>query len=180
MTSTDRQALLQELGRLHERFEQWALTAMVEPLIASPLTMQQLKVLVMVAVGQGGATSQSLAKRLKVSMATMSGIVDRLVDHDVVQRTDDPSDRRVRRLVVTPAGSELATRLLSGPDIMPEAVLERMDQQGLRALIEALAALERAWSDLVTEPRSTGRSPGPEPQSEAGTVEPRRRGAEAG
>ena len=165
MISADRPALLKELAQLHERFERRALAAMVEPLIASPLTMQQLKVLAMVAVGQGEATSQGLATRLKVSLATMSGIVDRLVDHDVVQRTDDPSDRRVRRLVVTPAGRELTTRILSGPDIMPEVVLERMDQHGLRALIEALAALEKAWLDVAEGQRNSEGDPGAQPRS---------------
>ena len=167
VTSADRATLLRELARLHERFEQRALSNMLEPLIASPLTMQQLKVLAMVAVEQGQATSQTLARRLKVSLATMSGIIDRLVDHDVVRRTDDPSDRRVRRLVVTPAGSELVARILSGPDIMPESVLERMNQHDLKALLGALAALEQAWVDVLAEHRTRGGDPSAEPQPES-------------
>lgn len=146
--SEGRRRLLDELEQIHARFERRAQMAVVEPLIASPLTMQQLKVLAMVVLGEGAATGQEIAVRLGVAPATMSGMIDRLVDRELVERVDNPDDRRVRRLVVTASGRELASRLLAGPDILPEVLLQRLADDDLRALIQGFLAVERAWDEL--------------------------------
>ena len=48
-----------------------------------------------------------LADRLFCDASNVTGIVDRLESRGLVERQDDPSDRRVRRLVLTDAGREL-------------------------------------------------------------------------
>jgi len=57
------------------------------------VTMSQAKVMYLVAAGQGMRMSE-LAVHLGVSISTMSGLVDRLVDHALLARHDDPADRR--------------------------------------------------------------------------------------
>ena len=37
-----------------------------------------------------------------VGLATLSGMIDRLVAHDLVARREDLQDRRVRRISLTP------------------------------------------------------------------------------
>ena len=81
--------------------------------------MQQLKVLTMIAIDPERATGHELAAQLNVSVATMSGLVDRLVEHGMVTRGEDPSDRRVRRLTVTAEGSATIRSLLSTAGTMP-------------------------------------------------------------
>ena len=94
---SERDELISCLERMQDSFERRALSSMAQPLISTPLTMQQLKVLTMIAIDPDRATGHELAAQLKVSVATMSGLVDRLVEHGMVSREED-SDRRVRRL----------------------------------------------------------------------------------
>jgi DNA-binding MarR family transcriptional regulator len=140
----ERDELIRQLERTQQEFERRALSAMAEPLISTPLTMQQLKVLTMIAIDPDGATGHALAGLLKVSLASMSGMVDRLVDHGMVQRSEDPYDRRVRRLTVTPAGGEMIRSLLSSAGTMPTPVLRRMALPDLRALVQGVRAVDRA------------------------------------
>ena len=140
----EREELIRQLERTQEEFERRALCAMTEPLIATPLTMQQLRVLTLIAVDPERATGQSLAATLQVSLASMSGIVDRLVQHGMVERAEDPKDRRVRRLSVTAAGSETIRSLLSSAGTLPTPVLERVATEDLRALLKGIRAVDRA------------------------------------
>jgi DNA-binding MarR family transcriptional regulator len=149
--SAERDELIRELERTQKDFERRALSAMAEPLISTPLTMQQLKVLTMIAIDPGKATGQNLASLLRVSLASMSGIVDRLVDHGVVQRTEDPTDRRVRRLSVTAEGSNMIRSLLSSAGTVPTPVLRRMTLDDLRALVRGVGAVDRASRELFDE-----------------------------
>lgn len=144
----DRPALLRQLDELHASFDRRALSSWAEPLLSTPLTMQQLKVLTLIAAERDRATGHDLAEALNVSVATMSGLVDRLVEHGMVQRSDDPDDRRIRRLSVTAAGRATLRSLISSGNTMPPQVLERLADEDLRALVQGLLALDRVMDEL--------------------------------
>src|SRR4029434_844479 len=91
---SEQDELISCLERFQESFERRALSSMAEPLISTPVTMQQLKVLTMIAIDPEKATGHELAAQLKVSVATMSGLVDRLVEHGMGTRGVDSTDRR--------------------------------------------------------------------------------------
>src|SRR3977135_2719362 len=57
------------------------------------LTMPQLKSLICV-VENDGATSGQIARRLGVGLSTVTGIVDRLAEQDLVTRCAGPDERR--------------------------------------------------------------------------------------
>jgi DNA-binding MarR family transcriptional regulator len=145
---SEQEELIGCLERVQDSFERRALSTMAEPLISTPLTMQQLKVLTMIAIDPEKATGHELAAQLKVSVATMSGLVDRLVEHGMVMRGEDPTDRRVRPLTVTPEGSATIRGLLSSAGTMPTPVLRRLALEDLRALVQGVLALERAVQEL--------------------------------
>ena len=149
--SSEQDELIGCLERVQDSFERRALSTMAEPLISTPLTMQQLKVLTMIAIDPEKATGHELAAQLKVSVATMSGLVDRLVEHGMVARGEDPTDRRVRPLSVTPEGSATIRGLLSSAGTMPTPVLRRLALEDLRALVQGVLALERAVQELSEE-----------------------------
>lgn len=48
-----------------------------------------------------GLTQRDLAGRLEIGAVTMSGLIDRLEAQGWVERRDDPSDRRVKRVWLT-------------------------------------------------------------------------------
>jgi DNA-binding MarR family transcriptional regulator len=148
----DRPALLRRLEELHASFDRRALSTWAEPLLSTPLTMQQLKVLTLIAAEHDRATGHDLAEALHVSVATMSGLVDRLAEQEMVQRRDDPTDRRIRRLSVTPLGSATLRALISSGNTMPPQVLERLADPDLCALVQGLVALDRAMEALSEPP----------------------------
>jgi DNA-binding MarR family transcriptional regulator len=146
---SEQDELISCLEHVQDSFERRALSSMAEPLISTPLTMQQLKVLTMIAIDPEKATGHELAAQLKVSVAAMSGLVDRLVEHGMVSREEDPSDRRVRRLSVTAEGSSTIRGLLSSAGTMPTPILRRLAIEDLRALVQGVLAFDRAVRELA-------------------------------
>ena len=149
---SEQDKLISSLERIQDSFERRALSSMAEPLISTPLTMQQLKVLTMIAIDPDRATGHGLALQLKVTVATMSGLVDRLVEHGMVRREEDPSDRRVRRLSVTPEGSATIRSLQRSAGTMPTPLLRRLAIEDLRALVQGILAFDRAVRELAEGP----------------------------
>lgn len=149
----DRAALLAQLDALHASFDRRAVSSLAEPLMSTPLTMQQLKVLTLIAAERDLATGHGLAETLSVSVATMSGLIDRLVEHGMARRSDDPNDRRIRRLSVTEAGSSTLRNLISSGNRMPPQVLERLTNDELHALVQGLMALDRVMAELSSPAR---------------------------
>jgi DNA-binding MarR family transcriptional regulator len=145
-----------ERGALHERvlafqkaIETGALPRLESEILSMPLTIQQLKVLMMLVTEEsGGGTVQGLASAMNVSLATMSGIVDRLTGHGMADRRDDPTDHRVRRVHATPLGRATAHRLIVAPPDFGPLILDRLPLEDLRALVRGLDAVLRvATSD---------------------------------
>ncbi len=95
------------------------------------ITMPQMKVLLLLSE-HGALRVGVLARHLNVSTPTITGIVDRLVREDLVQRTDDPSDRRVVINSLTEKGRGVMERLQ-----------ERTDTELLR-MVGSLSAEEQA------------------------------------
>ena len=147
----ERAGLVRELAQIQEDIEHRALSALADPLISTSLTMQQLKVLLAIALDPGRATTRDLASLLAVSVASMSGLVDRLVEHGMVERVEDPADRRVRRLVVTGQGSGTVRSLVRNAGGIPEPVMRRLALDDLRALVQGVRAINRVTAELEAE-----------------------------
>jgi DNA-binding MarR family transcriptional regulator len=80
----------------------------------SGLTFIQMKLLMTVAGTLDEApTLKPLAEKLGLSLPSASRAVDALVNRHLVDRTEDPSDRRQRRLALTDSGQELADRIMA-------------------------------------------------------------------
>jgi DNA-binding MarR family transcriptional regulator len=102
-------------------------------LFASNLTMRQLRVVIQLAT-DGSASGQDLAHALGVGLGTVTGIVDRLVAQDLVSRHEDPNDRRVRRVELTPAGAALVEEINNAGLEHYTRVMSHLDTDTLRAL----------------------------------------------
>ncbi|WP_346101951.1 MarR family winged helix-turn-helix transcriptional regulator [Nonomuraea maheshkhaliensis] len=113
------------LGRLFAQHQ--------SPLFSSNLTMRQLKVILILST-TGSASGQDLAHNLGVGLGTVTGIVDRLVAHGLVGRHEDPHDRRVRRVQLTPAGTKLIEDINNSGVQHYRRIMEHLDTETLRAL----------------------------------------------
>jgi DNA-binding MarR family transcriptional regulator len=117
------------------------------PLLAANLTMSQLKVLLVLARhgdtdAADGAAGQELTAALHVGLATVTGIVDRLVAQGLVERREDPHDRRIRRVTLTSAGRDLAEAIIMAGGEHQRRILDRLD-------IDQLAIVEQAFQLLL-------------------------------
>lgn len=139
----EREALLTELLSLQNVIETSFVPEVLEPMLTLRLTMQQLKVLTILMTEPSGSTIQLLAKTVGVSLATMSGIVDRLESQAMIERMLDARDQRVRRVISTAAGRETVQRLLAARPELSRAPLNRLALDDLRALTQGIRALMR-------------------------------------
>jgi len=133
---TDRDALITRILQTQRQLRRQFAEDSAHPLLDVNVTMSQLKV--MIILGRLGATSgQELARRAGVSLATLTGIVDRLVAQHLVTRGEDPRDRRVRRLELTSTGTELIDRIVAAGEEHQQRVLQRLDLPSLRLVARA-------------------------------------------
>lgn len=88
--------------RLGPRINHWATGRVLQDHLDRDLSLRQLTVLYLVR--EESATLGDLARRLMVTPAVVTGIVDRLEKRGHVRRGGDPTDRRVTRLSLTDAG----------------------------------------------------------------------------
>src|SRR6516165_7121447 len=95
------------------------------------LTMPQLKTLIYVTRNDG-ATSGQIASSLGVGLSTITGIVDRLAEQQLVTRREDVRDRRVTRVLPTQAGAELVNELIEYRNEVVTAILSRLNPDQLR------------------------------------------------
>src|SRR5438552_10641246 len=75
------------------------------------LTPAQFDVISHLSVAPG-ITQQDLSERLLVTKGNTCGLLDRLEALGLVERQDDPEDRRAHRLYLTEAGNQLAEKVI--------------------------------------------------------------------
>lgn len=125
--------------------------ARANPLMSLNLTMRQLKVLLTLA-RRGPLAGHELTAEMGVSLATVTGIVDRLAAQGLVSRREDPSDRRVRLLELTAEGRELVGGVMDAGSTQYRRLLSRLEVEELRLL----DSLVRRMAEIAEEefPRS--------------------------
>ncbi|MEN6349949.1 MAG: MarR family transcriptional regulator [Syntrophomonas sp.] len=55
-----------------------------------------------------GSSVKDIASRIQLDSPAVTGLIDRLVKEDLVERKEDPSDRRSLQIYLTPKGQILA------------------------------------------------------------------------
>jgi DNA-binding MarR family transcriptional regulator len=114
-----------------------------DPLFSSHLTLSQFKILMLLA-RHGNVSGGELAGLLGVGLAALSGMVDRLVQQDLVMRTEDVHDRRVRRIGLSRKGSELIGSILNAGEEKMRALLSRLSDEELSLVAQATLLLLKA------------------------------------
>jgi DNA-binding MarR family transcriptional regulator len=114
------------------------------------LTMPQLKALIYVTKNEG-ATSGQIANKLGVGLSTVTGIVDRLIEQEMVSRREDPRDRRITRVQATPNGRVLVEDLLQYRNEVVTAILSKLDPNQLETVESAFQYLLDAAASVALE-----------------------------
>jgi DNA-binding MarR family transcriptional regulator len=94
------------------------------------LTIPQLKSLFYIS-RHGRVNPSGLASGIRVTPANVTGIVDRLVEQDLLTRSADPDDRRVSWLALTDKGKTLINELREGRAQEMRRTLDRLTEEEL-------------------------------------------------
>jgi DNA-binding MarR family transcriptional regulator len=107
------------------------------------LTMSQLKVVLLLFTG-GPARMSVIATELGVSLATATGVVDRLVERGLLVREGDPEDRRVVLCELSEKGERLIGGLWQVSREQVGDLMKALAPPQRRLIRDALEALVRA------------------------------------
>jgi len=114
------------------------------------LTMPQLKVVLLLYLN-GSMRMSDIASSLGMSLATATGVIDRLVERETVLREADPNDRRVVLCRLSDKGEDLTGVLWRSARERARQLLSAMPTSRVEMLNEALEALMQAGT--ATKPR---------------------------
>ena len=98
----------------------------------------------MAAKASSPLSQSELAERLGVEGATMVAMVDRLVKAGFVMREPSTTDRRIKRVVLTEAGTLLYGKVLAQATAFRKELLLNCDPQKLLIATEFLESLQGA------------------------------------
>ena len=111
--------------------------------------------IVLSALSEVDCLSQAaLASHVHLEGATITHHIDRLEAAGLVRRQLDPNDRRVRRLELTHAGTELHSRLLAAGIELQQHVLAGLGPPERTALQKTLDTIQSNLATLDTPTRA--------------------------
>ncbi len=140
MKQASKSELIETILKLGEKLFRELLPTVPRELLAMDLTMPQMKIVLMLYL-DGSARMGMLASGLGVTLATATGVVDRLVERGIVVREADPDDRRVVICRLSHEGEKLVSTMWQSSKARCQQLLEIVDQARLLLLAEALEAL---------------------------------------
>jgi DNA-binding MarR family transcriptional regulator len=127
-----------------------AVTAQSVAALNGKITLAQLRVLVVIA-SQGPRNLASVAQSVKVHPSSATRACDKLVEAGLLERTDDPADRRNLILRLTDSGWELVESMNISRREAISSILARMPAQQRGELAPAMAALVRAADEIPSD-----------------------------
>ncbi|MSQ14708.1 MAG: MarR family transcriptional regulator [Dehalococcoidia bacterium] len=152
------EAIKKEVVELSERFYRYSRTPLPSELVKADLTMSQLKLLLIIST-EGQSTMSQVAVALGIALPTATGIVDRLVERDLIVRKADRLDRRVVLCALSEMGAALVERLWELGKEQMYSVLHPLDLEELRAVSKALNILCKAAQIVHLENTAAPRPP---------------------
>lgn len=111
---------------------------------AAGLTAVQIRVLQIVAEN-GFATPKDISRRMGVSQATMTALIDRLAGKGMVERQRSAADKRQTNVVMTEAG---AKAVRDAPDPLQQRYVKQFEAMADWEQAMVVAALERVAAML--------------------------------
>jgi len=101
------------------------------------------------------ATTSHLAHNLKLDKSTLSRTVDSLVKMDLVERTENPDDRRYKTLILSSAGRIFCNRINGENDKLYSEVIRKLPSTSKDTILDHFTDLIRAMASCY-ESSGTG------------------------
>ena len=139
----EKATLIKEIIELQRKVDRARRPHTLDAWMGLPVTVAQLKSLFFIS-NQGSPNLGQLAAALGVTPANVTGIVDRLVEHDLVSRSENVQDRRMLLLRTTAKGEELLANLRERRRNIMSDILARLNVDELAILAKGLTSLVKA------------------------------------
>lgn len=131
--------LIHDVSRLRRTlFDRW--------LVPVGITRSQWWVLAFLARNDG-MPQTDLAAELDVGKVALGALIDRLETGGFVERRPDPSDRRIKRVILTEAGQRLVADLRSRNRDFNRRVMKSISESDVAVAIRTLAAIKGNLTD---------------------------------
>ena len=150
MSDADREAIIHEILDEMTNWEARDRMGVFRKWLQSQVSLVHLHVLTVIEA-DGPLPMSKLADALDVSVASATGIVDRMTERGLVQRHSLESDRRVVLVELTDSGRAVFVDLAAGRREHLTALLDRLTDDELDAFLVGLRAIHRARTDLEGE-----------------------------
>lgn len=110
-------------------------------------SMAQINVLFRIYY-RGVCDISSISEEMGVTSAAVSQLLDRLVQQGLVERTEDPQDRRTKRIALTPAGQAIVQESIHARQNWVAALEDLLTSEEKMQVIAALDLLINKASSL--------------------------------
>ena len=117
---------------------------------ATGLSMPQFGILMQLHY-RGNCGVSDLSERFDITNAAASQLVDKLVQGGLIQREEDPHDRRAKLLNLTDKGKELIQQGIEGRYRWVDQLAGKLTADERTQISEALTILTQAARELETE-----------------------------
>ena len=101
---------------------------------------------------QEGLSQVDLADGLELQPISLVRLLDRLVEHGLLERRHDPKDRRANRLFLTERGRQLVDELDSLRDAIATDVLRDVPDEAVETSLETLREIKERIKGLSDPP----------------------------
>ena len=102
---------------------------------------------------QEGLSQVDLADVLELQPISLVRLLDRLVEHGLLERRHDPKDRRANRLFLTARGRQLVDDLDGLRDAIAIDVLQDVPETAIETSLETLRDIKERLKALAEPPR---------------------------
>ena len=131
-----------------------AISAWSVEAVAEQVDLVQLRILVVLAT-RGASSLKDLADTTRLHLSRASRACDRLVGKNLITRSDDPEDRRVLQLGLTPDGEAVVRTVQDARREAIAPVLAAMSTTRRTELVRALRAFAAATGEVGHHDMST-------------------------
>ncbi len=113
----------------------------VDHFVDLELSLSQVKALFVLGHANEAMAINALAERIRLSFAAAGRIVDGLVTSGLVERRENPDDRRVKLVTITAAGREVTASEIDAKQAAMRAQIQRLSLGEADRLAEAMRPL---------------------------------------
>lgn len=144
----DKHDLIRKVIRFQDNINQMIMEYSSESWLSLDLTIAQLKSLIFIC-NREQTNFRELSRALDVTPSVVTGIVDRLVLHGMVNRTSSVEDRRIQWLTVTDKGKGILENIRQKNIGEITQILESLSHEDLSSLVNGFSALLKAAEEYA-------------------------------